>query len=81
LRRCARPTESALALLQTLPMTQPVSLQAAELRAGFNLKTPDALHLACAQHHGFEALWTNDPRLNTASRGMAQAVLGLAGFD
>lgn len=59
----------------SLAMSEPVYLQAAELRAHFGLRTPDALHLACAQHHGCEALWTNDDRLARASHGLAQNVL------
>lgn len=54
-----------------LPIPEPVYLQAAQLRARFGLKTPDALHLACAQHHRCEALWTNDNRLARASHGLA----------
>lgn len=59
----------------TLDMPEAVYLQAAELRARFRLKTPDALHLACAQHHRCEALWTNDDRLARASHGLARAIL------
>ncbi|WIG54259.1 MAG: hypothetical protein OJF61_000045 [Rhodanobacteraceae bacterium] len=55
-----------------LPISEPVYLQAAHLRARFGLKTPDALHLACAQHHRCEALWTNDNRLARASHGLAR---------
>jgi predicted nucleic acid-binding protein len=58
-----------------LAMTEPVYLQAARLRAHFGLKTPDALHLACAQYHGCDALWTNDDRLAQASHGLARNVL------
>ena len=58
-----------------LDMPEPVYLRAAELRAHAGLKTADALHLACAQHHRCEALWTNDGRLNKASRGVARNVL------
>ena len=58
-----------------LAMPDPVYLQAAQLRAHFNLKTPDALHLACAQYHGCEALWTNDDRLAGASYGLARNIL------
>jgi predicted nucleic acid-binding protein len=57
-----------------LPMPDPVYLQAAQLRARFELKTPDALHLACAQHHRCEALWTNDGRLTQASHGLARRI-------
>lgn len=59
----------------SLPMPEPVYLQAARLRAQFGLKTPDALHLSCAQHHGCEALWTNDDRLARASHGLARNIL------
>ena len=57
-----------------LPMNETVFLQAAMLRARFALKTPDALHLACAQHHGCEALWTNDDRLAQAGHGLARNI-------
>ena len=70
--------QSYAALFERLvPLTMPeaVYLQAAELRARFGLKTPDALHLACARHHRCGALWTNDDRLARASIGMARNVL------
>ena len=70
-----RGYEAALARLLLLDMSEDVYLQAAELRARFGLKTPDALHLACAQHHGCTALWTNDGRLAKASHGLAVNVL------
>jgi uncharacterized protein len=60
----------------SLEMPEPVYLQAAELRARFGMRTPDALHLACAQHHRCDALWTNDDRLTRVSHGMARNVLG-----
>ena len=59
----------------SLAMPEPVYLQAAQLRARFSLRTPDALHLACAQYHRCEALWTNDNRLAQASHGLARNVL------
>jgi len=59
----------------SLDMPERVYLQAAQLRARFALRTPDALHLACAQHHHCEALWTNDDRLVTASHGLARNIL------
>lgn len=57
-----------------LPFPESVYLQAAHLRARFGLKTPDALHVACAQHHRCEALWTNDNRLARASHGLARRI-------
>ena len=59
----------------SLAMPEPVYLQAAQLRARFALRTPDALHLACAQHHRCEALWTNDDRLAQGSHGLARNIL------
>jgi predicted nucleic acid-binding protein len=54
--------ERQLSLFSALPMTSPVFELATELRARHGLKTPDALHAACALHHGCDQLWTNDHR-------------------
>lgn len=62
-------------LLVPLSMPETVYLQAAQLRARFGLKTPDALHLACAQHHHCDALWTNDDRMAQAAHGLARRIL------
>jgi predicted nucleic acid-binding protein len=51
----------------TLPMPESVFLNAARLRTSFNLKTPDALHLATAELHKCDELWTNDDRLTKVS--------------
>jgi len=59
----------------SLAMPEQVYLQAAQLRAHFGLRTPDALHLACAQYHGCDSLWTNDDRLAQASHGLARNIL------
>jgi len=67
--------ESIFPRFENLQLTDTVFLQAAHLRARFSLRTPDALHLACAQHHGCEALWTNDERLAQAGHGLARKVL------
>lgn len=40
---------------------------AAKLRATYNLRTPDAIHIAVAQQHGCTQLWTNDNRLAAAA--------------
>ncbi|MGH6877062.1 MAG: type II toxin-antitoxin system VapC family toxin [Rhizomicrobium sp.] len=50
-------------------------MQAARLRASFALKTPDALHLACAHYRRCDGLWTNDERLAKASHGLAKNTL------
>jgi predicted nucleic acid-binding protein len=61
--------------LVSLDLPEQVYLQAAQLRARFGLKTPDALHLACAQYHRCDALWTNDDRLAQASQGLALRIV------
>jgi uncharacterized protein len=70
-----RRYERGLGEFVQLALPEAVFLDAAQLRARFNLKTPDALHLACAQHHGCTAIWTNDERLSLASHGLAINIL------
>ena len=70
-----RQYEQNLGTYHLLPATEAVFLLAAQLRARFGLKTPDALHLACAQLHGCDALWTNDDRLTKAGHGLALNIL------
>lgn len=70
-----RRYEAGMDQFAQLALNETVFLQAAQLRARFNLKTPDALHLACAQHHGCTALWTNDDRLAQAAHGLALNIL------
>ena len=70
-----RRYEAGLNEFVQLPISETVFLQAAMLRARFGLKTPDAMHLACAQHHGCTALWTNDDRLAQAGHGLARNIL------
>jgi predicted nucleic acid-binding protein len=50
-----------------LPLTAAVFDRAAALRAVRGLKTPDAIHLACALEHGCEEFWTNDRRFASAA--------------
>jgi predicted nucleic acid-binding protein len=70
-----RAYDEVFSLFVSLAMPEAVYLQAAELRARFGVKTPDALHLACAQYHRCDALWTNDDRLAQASFGLARNVV------
>lgn len=49
--------------------------RATHLRTHHGLKTPDALHLAIALHHGCNKFWTNDGRLNKAAGSMAVNIL------
>ena len=45
---------------ECLPLNQRMATRAAELRARYNLKTPDALHVATALETGCDAFLTND---------------------
>lgn len=49
-----------------LSIPESIYIKAAELRAEFSLKTPDALHIAIASFHNCDELWTNDYRLSSA---------------
>ena len=71
----AQDYEALFQRLMVLDLTEAVYRQAAQLVAGHKLKMPDALHLACAQFHGCEALWTNDNRLTHLSGGLAVSIL------
>ena len=61
-----RAYRAAFAGFTNLPVAEQIFEDAARLRAHFRLKTPDALHLACAQRHGCSAFWTNDRRFEAA---------------
>ena len=63
--------EDFLAAQKWLAVDDNVFDRAARLRARHGLKTPDALHLATALHHGCAEFWTNDDRLSKAAGGMA----------
>lgn len=59
-----------------LPLEREIFERAAELRAAHpRLKTPDAIHLAAAVHHGCTEFWTNDDRLNAIAPGLAMKVI------
>jgi uncharacterized protein len=63
------------ALNMQLTMPDSVYREAANLRAEFGLKTPDALHLATARFHDCSELWTNDNRLAGVAGGVAVNVV------
>jgi uncharacterized protein len=67
--------EKSFERFSELPISAAVFTRATHLRAQFGLKTPDAIHLACAQHYNCAALWTNDERLAKAGYGLARNVL------
>jgi predicted nucleic acid-binding protein len=52
---------------ERVPLTTEVFDLAAELRAKYRLKTPDAIHLAAALRAECEELWTNDRRFSNAA--------------
>ena len=45
---------------QLVAITVPIAVAAANLRALYNLRTPDALHVASAMHRRCDAFLTND---------------------
>jgi uncharacterized protein len=59
--------EQFFPLVTRLPMDEAVFIEAAAKRATFSLKTPDALHLATAEHYRCSQFWTNDDRLKNVS--------------
>jgi predicted nucleic acid-binding protein len=48
-----------------IEVDEKVAVQAAEYRARFGWKTPDALQVACAVSRGCELFYTNDRRLRS----------------
>ena len=66
----------ALKRFRLLPLEPEHYVRAAELRARHGIRTPDVLHLAAAQMHGCDELWTNDNRLAGASESVAVIVTG-----
>jgi predicted nucleic acid-binding protein len=62
--------------VEVLPVGRAAFRQAAQLRADFaGLKTPDAIHLATALHHGCDEFWTNDNRLNHIAPSFVKNIL------
>ncbi|MGE0881938.1 MAG: type II toxin-antitoxin system VapC family toxin [Blastocatellales bacterium] len=59
-----------------LAINRSIFEKAAQLRADHpKLKTPDAIHLAAAQHHGCAEFWANDDRLNSIAARLAVKVI------
>jgi uncharacterized protein len=67
--------EALFARLTVFDLNEAVFRQAAQIRSQRTLKMPDALHLACAQFHSCDVLWTNDERMNLASSGLAASII------
>lgn len=68
----------ALKQFRLLPLEPEHYVRGAELRACHGIRTPDALHLAAAQLHGCDQLWTNDYRMAAAASGLNVVVTGQA---
>ena len=67
--------EKFLGAQQMLDLPAAIFESAAKLRAAHSrLKTPDAIHLATAQHHGCQEFWTNDDRLTLIAPNLAKRV-------
>jgi len=68
--------ETFLGTQQLLDLPVAVFDAAARLRADHpRLRTPDAIHLAAALHHGCTEFWTNDDRLNTIVPNLVKNVI------
>jgi predicted nucleic acid-binding protein len=53
--------------LTAVPVNAAIAAKAAELRAGYNLRTPDAIQIATAIETGAKVFITNDARLKSIS--------------
>jgi predicted nucleic acid-binding protein len=60
--------------LHCLPVDRPVLEQAAQIRASYRLRTPDAIHAATALREGCSQFVTNDPQFRKVP-GLSVAVL------
>jgi predicted nucleic acid-binding protein len=54
----------ASSIAEIIPLTRDVIDRATEIRAQFNFKTPDSIHLAAAVVSNSDVFLTNDHRLN-----------------
>lgn len=73
--RLQRAYQAAFQRFLSFELPASVYVDAADIRARSGLRTPDALHLACARHHECEELWTNDDRLQQSAGGLAKNVI------
>ncbi len=62
--------------VKVLSFEREIFRRAAQMRADFAaLKTPDAIHLAAALHHGCNEFWTNDDRLSHIAPGLVKDIV------
>jgi predicted nucleic acid-binding protein len=59
--------DTTFAAIEIIPLDSAVFDRAADIRATYRFKTPDAIHLAAAVEHGCDVFVTNDHRLNSFS--------------
>lgn len=64
-----RLVRDILVRFANLPLDRDVYELAARFRAKERLKTPDAIHLACASRHGCSEIWTYDERILSVEVG------------
>lgn len=62
-------------LIDLVNVDRAIALKAAQLRAKYNLKTPDAIHLATAEERNCELFFTADKDFNKASSGNLKIVV------
>jgi predicted nucleic acid-binding protein len=62
--KLASDFNTAFSWFESLDIGEDIFIEAARVRAKFRVKMPDALHVACARHHGCAEFWTNDGRLS-----------------
>lgn len=60
--------------LTRYPLSREIALEAAELRATLNLRTPDAIQVAAARVSGADTFITNDVRLRVPE-GITRLIL------
>jgi len=65
------------AVLELVPVTQPVLVASAEIRATSHLKLPDAIHVATAQQAGCDTFLTNDRSLQSWTAPPAKLISSL----
>lgn len=72
----AKRFEQFFETVNHLELDKNIFLLAAKQRAKFDLKTPDALHLAAAEYYSCLEFWTNDDRLLNKSEIVVNILKG-----
>lgn len=62
-------------LAEVIPLSREVIDHATDIRAGYNFKTPDAIHLAAAMQACCDVFYTNDLRLEKFKGIVIEVVL------